>query len=211
MLLHPVMKTPKLPDIKITEIEKNFGKSLKRYFDNRLKPKGVSQASFAKDLGVKQPTLHAIFSGNRGSTEKWRREVAKFIQKPYEEMIGINTERPPPPEQKLIVETLNGFDKVILEKHADHFRGAPLYETGRLAAFSGGVYFDRSETPDSTVIVHRKELGHHANHDLIAMRVGVEEADSMEPTLFRRRHGDAIKVQPARGRSKIYRLTKKFS
>lgn len=92
MLLQIVMETPKLPDSKVTEIEKNFGKSLEDYFFRHLKPKGVSQKQFARQIGLKQPTLNAIFAGRRGSTERWRRDVAKYIGLKYESMIGIDDE-----------------------------------------------------------------------------------------------------------------------
>ena len=177
------MKKPKLPDTKITEIERFFGKKLRDHFEARIKNKGVSQAKFAKDLGVSQSTLNAIFEGRRGSTEKWRREVAGYIRVPYEEMVGLQKGASPsikPADHNLIVEVINGFEKLHLEDHADHYRGVPLYESGKLAAFSGGYTFDENETPESTVVVYRPELHGRVNHDLRALRIG---GDSMEPIM----------------------------
>lgn len=160
------------------------------------------QSSLSQMAGVSVSMINQALKGNKRIGFEKQVQIASAFNKTYEEFLAFGrrlmegdsvNKFPSPTGHPLIVETLNGFDKLVLEQHTDHFRGAPLYETGRLAAFSGGVYFDRNEIPDSTVIVHRKELGHHANRDLIALRVGHrnpnqsggEKADSMEPTIPR--------------------------
>jgi phage repressor protein C with HTH and peptisase S24 domain len=118
------------------------------------------------------------------SSEETQRKIAEAAGYSYEGFFRLGRtlkkEAFQPTEQNLIVEVLNGFNKIHLEEHSDRYRGVPLYESGRLSAFSGGYTFDENETPESTVVVYRPELRGRVKHDLKALRVG---GDSMEPVM----------------------------
>jgi phage repressor protein C with HTH and peptisase S24 domain len=83
-------------------------------------------------------------------------------------------------EKPLVVDVVNGFEKVTLDENLDRYRGVPLYESGKLAAKVGGYSFDENEPPDSTVIIYQPELHGRLSHDLRALRVG---GDSMLPRI----------------------------
>ena len=96
MLLPFVMKRIDKPSQLLSEIEKNFGRNLKRWFEENRKDQ--TQVDFGKELKIHQSTLSAIFAGNRCPKEKWRRQVSEYIGIPYDEMIGLTPaqDRSPP-------------------------------------------------------------------------------------------------------------------
>ena len=94
---------------------------------------------------------------------------------------GIPAEEAEPPQPRPFQVVVNNtHDKALIESTQENYRGIPLYESGRLAAGSNGLYFNDSEVPESEVIVYRPELGHRAGHKLAAVRVG---GNSMSPTI----------------------------
>lgn len=159
------------------------------------------QSALAAHTGKTEGGISNITSGSKRAAFDTQVKIAEAAGYEYLEFLkrgrqlmegGSTMERPPPQEQPLVVETLNGFDKLVLEKHKEHFRGVPLYESGRLSAFAGGEAFNEKEAPDSTVIVYRPELRGRVSHDLRALRVGADienltrdKGDSMEPTIPR--------------------------
>lgn len=82
---------------------------------------------------------------------------------------GKPVQIPQLPQQKLIIDVIDGFEKINLEEHADHYRGIPVYESGKLAPGAGGYSFD--EKPTSTMVVYRPEIQDRIKHDLRALRV----------------------------------------
>ncbi|MFO8071023.1 MAG: S24 family peptidase [Polyangia bacterium] len=91
---------------------------------------------------------------------------------------GKPVQIPQLPQQKLIIDVIDGFEKINLEEHADHYRGIPVYESGKLAPGAGGYSFD--EKPTSTMVVYRPEIQDRIKHDLRALRV---KGDSMWPRI----------------------------
>lgn len=141
---------------------------------------GTRQSVLADSLGIKRPHMNSYLKGRRGFSENKREEIANFFGKTYLEVLdlgrGIFQKEPRP----LIVQTRTGKEQDLLQGNAANFRGVPLLESGRLAAWSNGFVFDVYEKAESEMIVYLPELGHHANHNLVAARVG---GDSMEPII----------------------------
>jgi len=86
----------------------------------------------------------------------------------------------PSQDQSIIVKAQTPKVQEFLEENTTNYRSVPLYESGRLAAWSNGAAFDQYEEATSQVIVYLPELAHPANHKLIAAKVG---GDSMEPLI----------------------------
>ncbi len=101
-----------------------------------------------------------------------------FIQRGRDLIEGKDlTPKQPTP---LIIQANSEEEKELLDQKAPDYRGVPLMESGKLAAWSNGSSFDEYESPSSEVIVHLPELGHRAKHNLVAARVG---GDSMDPVI----------------------------
>lgn len=178
------------------EIVEQFHDALERYV--REKGHGV-QSQLAIGYGCAEPFISSLVNREKlAKTEKTQRKVAESAGLSYKEFLNLAPRRydqkQRPPEQTLIVEVVDGSEKLRLEEQTDHYRAIPLYESGNIGAFSGGLAFNTTEAPDSAVIVHKPELGRHgrAHHELAAARIGhkVDEEGiygidgrSMEPTI----------------------------
>jgi phage repressor protein C with HTH and peptisase S24 domain len=75
-------------------------------------------------------------------------------------------------KDNFIVQVKSQTDKDILNGAADHYRGIPLYESGKLAAGVSSVEFYSFESPASMVVVYKPELKGHPRHNLAAIKVG---------------------------------------
>ena len=159
-------------------IEKKFCDNLKLWLEQQ--PRGAA-ARLAESLKVPQGSISNMAACRRPGTESQRRAIAKKIGLSYEYMIGMDDSIEPTKQNQSITVKIHTIkDKAILEETAPNYRSVPLYESGRLAAWSNGAAFDKYEEATSRVIVYLPELKHHANHNLIAARVG---GDSMEPLI----------------------------
>jgi phage repressor protein C with HTH and peptisase S24 domain len=83
-------------------------------------------------------------------------------------------------KDNFIVQVKSQTDKDILNGAADHYRGIPLFESGKLAAGVSSVEFYSFESPATMVVVYKPELKGRSRHNLAAIKVG---GDSMEPTI----------------------------
>ena len=158
-----------------------FRSSLRYMLENS----GCSQADLARTLGVAPQRINDYLKCRVNLSELKRQEASNFFDMTYLEMLTLGhrletskkTKKEPSP---LIVQTRTGKEQALLEKNAANYRGVPLMESGKLAAWSNGSAFNIYEKVDSEMIVYLPELGHHANHNLVGARVG---GDSMEPVI----------------------------
>ena len=150
--------------------------------------KNLSQKELSERVGIAQTELNDFIHGRKNFSVERLERIAESLETSYIDMLvqgrsiaeGKVEPPPPQPEQPLIVDVVNGFEKLDLEAHLEHYRGVPLYESGKLAARVGGYCFDENEKPDSTVVVYQPELQGRIKHDLRALRVG---GDSMWPRI----------------------------
>lgn len=168
-----------------------FSKALKHFIDTG---KNITQAKIAAKTGVKQSMVSGMKTGKRAGTEDSRRAIAAFFGKEYDEFLkigerlaemestipdpNVKATTTPHPTPNILIQTHREADKSAID--VDAFTAIPLYESGRMAAFSNGAAFDRYETPSNSVVVYMPELGIRAKHRLAATRVG---GDSMEPLI----------------------------
>ncbi len=140
----------------------------------------------ALTLGVSEAYVSNINSGRKGANEDLQKRIAKAFGYDYKSYLEYGRElltgepRPEPQPRPFQIVVNGTHDKEILENAKETYRGIPLYESGRLAAGSNGLYFNDNEVPESEVIVYRPELGHRSGHQLAAVRVG---GSSMNPTI----------------------------
>ncbi|MCP4114097.1 MAG: LexA family transcriptional regulator [Desulfobacteraceae bacterium] len=138
----------------------------------------TKQSVLADSLGIKRPHMNAYIKGTRGFSEDKREELASYFGKTYLELLdigrGLVTKAPRP----LVIRTNSGEETELIEQNTAKYRGVPLMESGRLAAWSNGAAFEAYETPSNEVIVYLPELGHRSKHNLMAAKVG---GDSMDP------------------------------
>lgn len=174
------------------EIIEQFREALVRY--KEIKGRGaqkqlaISYQELIESESDLQPYFSDLIKGKKpAATKDTQEKIAKAAGYKYEDFLNLaprrrsQKQRPQrSPEQNLVVEVINGFEKLHLEERADHYRGVPLYESGKLAAFSGGYTFNENEIPEATVVVYRPELHGRVSHDLRALRVG---GNSMEPII----------------------------
>jgi phage repressor protein C with HTH and peptisase S24 domain len=145
-----------------------------------------AQTNVAIDAKISQPQLNKVKSGVHVGTIDTLHAIAGALDTTYEEMLALGrwlmygedvvavkmSERP------LIIQTVKEAQKEFID--GDHFRAVPLYESGRLAAWSNGGAFDIYEKATDHVMVYLPELKHRLTHNLIAARVG---GDSMSPLI----------------------------
>jgi len=140
----------------------------------------------ALTLGVSEAYVSNINSGRKGANEDLQKRIAKAFGYDYKSYLEYGRElltgepRPEPQPRPFQIVVNNTYDREILESAKETYRGIPLYESGRLAAGSNGLYFSEYEKPDSEVIVYRPELHGRDKHKLVASKVG---GDSMDPSI----------------------------
>ncbi|WP_300456672.1 S24 family peptidase [Desulfobacula sp.] len=160
-----------------------FRKAVQEYLSD--KERG-SQTFLATSTGIEIKHLNDFLAGRRTMKESFRLKITNFLGYDYLDFLQHGKrlfEGKQPPSQKptpFIVQTNTSKEKKLLEENAANYKGVPLLDSGRLAAWSNGSAFDEYETPTSEVVVYIPELGHRVNHTLVAARVG---GDSMEPLI----------------------------
>ncbi len=146
------------------------------------------QTFIATDIGKTKGAFTSIFKYFKNEIELEKVKLSFDLQVEIAEACGTDyiafiqkgrdlIEGKPTP---LIVQTNSDEEKDLLTPKAPDYRGVPLMESGKLAAWSNESSFDEYERPSCEVIVYLPELGHRANHNLVAARVG---GDSMEPII----------------------------
>lgn len=169
--------------MKTTDI---FRKALMSFFNDKL-----TQSVLADSLGIQRPLMNDFIKGRRNFSEERREKISEFLGKTYLEMLILGKRladqeagKERPEETKydtpLIVQVGSDREKELLEGRRDLYRSVPLYESGRLAAWSNGMAFSEYEVPENEVIVYKPELNFRSRHNLIAMKVG---GNSMEPLI----------------------------
>jgi len=133
--------------------------------------------------------ISQILKGRRKASFDTQIAIANALNTTYENMLALGRQliegttpeaESPPDEHPLVVNVNSDHEQEFLQKQAEHYRGIPLYESGKLAAGINGLAFDPYEEPASTVIVYGQELCGRLKHNLKALRVG---GDSMEPVI----------------------------
>jgi len=151
-------------------IEKTFCKNL----DKWQKANFIgTKTELGKMFKVSQGYISNILAGRNCGDETWRRFVAKKTGMDYDSMIGLKKI-----ENSFLVQDQKG--KSHIKDDAEKYRTIPIYESGRLAAWSNGAAFDMYEKPQRHIIIPVADLNGHAKHNLAAARVG---GDSMEPVI----------------------------
>ncbi|MBI9090739.1 MAG: hypothetical protein JEZ12_16095 [Desulfobacterium sp.] len=163
------------------EILDYFRKAVQDYLEK--KPRGA-QKELALHTGLTPIHINDFLGLRRTLKESDRLKICDAIGADYICMLQRGKDliegKDPIPKQStpFIIQTNTDEEKVLLEQSTANYRGVPLMDSGRLAAWSNGAAFDEYETPTSEVLVYIPELGHRAKHNLVAVRVG---GDSMEP------------------------------
>ena len=157
--------------------------------DYLIKKNDWSEEQLARKAKCSQPHIGRLRKGERQGKDKLRESIANAFNYKYEDFLalgrqlieGTTSEAESPPDENPLVVTVNSdHEQEFLQKQAEHYRGIPLYESGKLAAGINGLAFDPYEEPASTVIVYGQELSGRLKHNLKALRVG---GDSMEPVI----------------------------
>lgn len=170
----------------MTKNQKIFTDFLRGWY---LKNWKKSRSDFAKFIGVSYSQLSNMLADNpkKGGSEETRIKICEKLGIDYRSLIQpvrstpLKTSYyPDTTEQSLLVQVLSQRDKEHLNGISDHYRGIPLYESGRLAAGINGCEFNPFEEPSSMVVVYQPELQGCHHHRLLALRVG---GDSMNPTI----------------------------
>ena len=158
-----------------------FRHSVKEYIAK--KGRG-SQKALAQAAGITPSHLNDFLGERRVMVEEDQLKIVNAIDVDYINFLQhgkrLMEGKSPAPDEHLpfIIQINTNEEKNLLEKNAANYKGVPLLESGRLAAWSNGSAFDLYEQATSEVVVYLPELGHRANHHLVAARVG---GDSMEP------------------------------
>ena len=164
------------------EIIEQFRDALQKYVEKEGRG---AQKRIALNYDCSEAYISALITGSKTvRSRRTQKKIAHAAGYKYEDFLRLGrkprSEKNRPIEQNLVVDVINGFEKINLEERADHYRGVPLYESGQLAASIGGYTIDEDESPDSTVVIYRPELQGRAKHDLRALRIG---GDSMWPVI----------------------------
>ena len=160
-----------------------FRKAVQDYLSGRERG---SQTFLAVSSGIDVKHLNDFLAGRRTMKESFRLKITNFLGCDYLDFLQhgkrLMEGKPSPPQapHPLIIQANSDEEKDLLNQKASDYRGVPLMESGKLAAWSNGASFDEYEDLTSEVIVYLPELGHRAKHNLVAARVG---GDSMEPII----------------------------
>lgn len=141
---------------------------------------GSTQATISRILKKKQTPKPEIMSA---LAQALGHDLVDFLSLGRNLMEGREPEVHQLGEQQPMEWTIrvpNEQTRDVLSRYADDYTGVPLYESGRLAAATGGASFIQHEQPSDVVVVYTPELGRRSGHRLVAMRVG---GNSMEPTI----------------------------
>ena len=158
------------------EIIEQFRDALKKFVEKEGRG---AQKRIALNYGCTEAYISALITGAKAvRSRKTQENLAHAAGYKYEEFLRMGRKpqsgKVRPPEQNLVVDVINGFEKIHLEEHADHYRGVPLYKSGQLSASIGGYTIDENEIPDSIVVIYRTEMNGRVKNYFLAMRVGGE-------------------------------------
>lgn len=160
-----------------------FRKALWHYLDNQ--PRGA-QTKLAEGSGINRIHLNDFLAGRREMKEALRSKITDHLKCDYLSFLlqgkmlleGKSPDSFLQSDRPLIIRTHKEAEKDFID--TEHYSAIPLYESGRIAAFSNGAAYDRYEVPTSEVLIYMPELGIRAKHRMIAAKVG---GDSMEPLI----------------------------
>jgi phage repressor protein C with HTH and peptisase S24 domain len=160
------------------------------YFRNAVKDylakkERGAQKDLAAAAGITPRHLNDFLGGRRSMTEEDQIQIVKaigveyisFLRKGKALIEGVDIVQTEP-KRPIIIQTVSEAQKNYID--GDQFRAVPLYESGRLAAWSNGAAFDVYERATDHVMVYLPEIKHRLSHTLVAARVG---GDSMDPLI----------------------------
>ncbi len=139
-----------------------------------------SQKKLAEDAGLTPKHLNDFLGERRPLVEEDQLRLLSVIKENYISFIqrgknAIDGKISPAEPRPIIIQEAKSGN---LEQ--GDFLPIPLYESGRLSAFSGGMAFDPYEKATDYVLVYIRELEGRTKHKLVAGKVG---GDSMIPLI----------------------------
>ena len=158
-------------------VEHVFAENLRKWMEKNYWRR---EKELADLLGCTYTKLNNLKCKRRFGTESWRREIAAKLGLDYEVMVGARRAGSGEGEkQDLEINVVNMSDADNPEEKSG-FRYIPLHEDGLLMTGSEGLVLTKEQTPDSAVVVNKRELHARVDHDVRAIRVN---DDSMWPRL----------------------------